>query len=158
MKKIKLTQGKVALVDDIDYEYLMQWKWYAKWDRNCFRARRHTSISDGKRTTLYMHTAIAERMGIIAKIVDHKDRNSLNNCRSNLRAASDNQNQHNRGTPKNSSTGVKGVGFYEASQKYLARIRVEGKYFHLGYFDTLKEAAAVVQKKRKELVGEFACA
>jgi len=53
MKKIKLTQGKYALVDDDDYEWLNQWKWYAIKDRNTFYVRRNTPrIGSGKRCIL----------------------------------------------------------------------------------------------------------
>jgi hypothetical protein len=40
MKELELTQGQVALVDDIDYDYLSQWKWCAAWEYNGFRATR----------------------------------------------------------------------------------------------------------------------
>lgn len=157
MKKIKLTQGQVALVDDIDFEYLSQWKWCADRHRKCFRPLRKSPRVNGKRETIYIYTVIAERMGIDASRIDHKDQNPLNNQRKNLRAATHSQNLHNCGASKNSTTGVKGVWFHKARGKYVAEIRVEGKLYWLGRFDILAEAAVVVQKKREELVGEFAC-
>ncbi len=83
MKTIQLTQGQVTLVDDIDYEYLNQWKWCAQRYPNGFRVVRTVPI-DGKRKTLRMHTAVAKRMGFDSKLIDHKDQNPLNNQRSNL--------------------------------------------------------------------------
>jgi len=56
MKEIELTQGQVALVDDIDYEYLIQWKWCAHWFRNGFRASRNSPKVNGKKKTILMHT------------------------------------------------------------------------------------------------------
>ncbi len=147
MKTIKLTQGQVALVDDCDYEYLMQWKWYAQRVDNGFRAVR----------TIYMHTVIAECMDIDARYLDHIDQNPSNNQRSNLRGATNSQNGHNRGHNKNSKTGVKGVYFHKKSGKYEAQITVEGKKHWLGLFNTTSEAEKVVVAKREELVGEFAC-
>lgn len=156
MKKIKLTQDQVALVSDIDYEYLMQWKWHVGLcSGGHWRPKRNVTVADG-RTTLRIHTVIAERMGIVAEHIDHIDQNSLNNCRLNLRGATKSQNEHNRTAQRNSLTGVKGVYFDKKRGKYRARIQVEGRKFNLGYFDTLAEAANVVQRKRKELVGEFA--
>lgn len=155
MKKIELTQGQVALVDDIDYEYLSQWKWCASWIGKNFRPMRFPWI-DGKQKTLYMYTVIANRMGIDSKLIDHIDRNSLNNQRSNLRSATHSQNQHNRGAPLNSKTGVKGVSFYKPNGKYQANITIDRKQYHLGLFDTISEAEKIVIAKRKELVGEFA--
>ncbi len=155
MKEIKLTQGKVALVDDVNYEYLMQWKWYANWYRNCFRAARTGRTNEKK--TIYMSIVVAERMGIDASHIDHKDRNPLNNQHSNLRPATAAQNGHNCVVQKNSTTGVKGVWLDRKVDKYRAEIVFEGKRYGFGYFDTIPEAAAVVRKKREELVGDFAC-
>jgi hypothetical protein len=157
MKELELTQGQVALVDDIDYDYLSQWKWCAAWEYNGFRATRGVYLPNGKHTTLRIHTVIAERMGIDPKLIDHKDQNPLNNCRSNLRAATGTQNQHNRGAQKNSGTGVKGVCFVKKAGKYMAQIRDKGNQYYLGCFDTIPEAASVVQKKREELAEEFTC-
>ncbi len=103
-----------------------------------------------------MHTVIAKRMGIDTTQIDHIDQNPLNNQRSNLRAATVSQNGHNRGANKNSKTGVKGVSLHEGG-KYIAEIMVKGRKHKLGLFDTIAEAAIVVQRKREELVGEFAC-
>lgn len=156
MKTIELTQGQVTFVDDIDYEYLMQWKWCANWMSKGYRAVRTLPQVEGG-GALRLHTVIAQRMGIDSKLIDHKDQNPLNNCRSNLRAATHSQNQHNRGMQKNNRTGAKGVSFQKASGKYMSQIKLHGKTYYLGYFDTIPEAEAVVIAKRKELVGEFAC-
>ena len=156
MKEIELTQGKVALVDDIDYEYLMQWKWYANRHRDHFRARR-TDRTNGDQKTIRMHNVIAERMEIDSEHIDHIDRNPLNNQRSNLRVATRSQNQHNRGAQKNSKTGVKGISFDKTQGRYQARIEITGKHYYIGRFDTVEEAAVVIKQKREELVGEFAC-
>ena len=96
-------------------------------------------------------------MGIDTTQIDHKGRNPLNNRRFNLRAATDSQNGHNCGAQKNSMTGVKGVCFDKQSGKYDARVMFTRKQHYLGRFDTIEEAAAVVQEKREELAGEFAC-
>lgn len=157
MREIKLTQGKVALVDDVDYEYLSRWKWYAAWDYNCFRARRNEPKVNGRQKTIRMHRVVAERMGIDSKMIDHKDQNPLNNQRSNLRSATYSQSNHNRGAHSNSKTGVKGV-YLRKNGRYRARIMVKGKYHYLGDYDTIAEAEEVIIAKRKKLVGEFAAA
>ncbi len=156
MKEIQLTQDKVALVDDIDYEYLSQWKWCASWDGKHWRPVRGVWI-DGKSKIFRMYILIAERMEIDANYIDHKDRNPLNNQRLNLRGATGSQNGQNRGINSNNTTGVKGVSFHTSRGRYRARIRVEGIQYFLGYFDTVAEAEKVVVAKREELVGEFAC-
>lgn len=125
MKTIELTQNQMTLVDDVDYEYLNQFKWNASWYHKGYRAVR-TSKVNGKKKTIRMHRVIAKRMGIDS-MVDHKDRNPLNNCRSNLRAATNSQNLHNRGPQSNSLTSIKGVCFHKQTSKYHAQITVEGK-------------------------------
>jgi hypothetical protein len=54
-KSIQLTQGRVAVVDDEDYEYLNQWKWHV----DCGYAKCR-NIIDGKKTTLQMHRLIRQ--------------------------------------------------------------------------------------------------
>lgn len=49
MKKIPLTQGKFALVDDTDFDWLMRWKWQAKWGRGTFYAKREYAYLGGAR-------------------------------------------------------------------------------------------------------------
>ena len=160
MREIQLTQGKVALVDDIDYEYLMQFNWYAMRQVRKYRPVRSLKKADGAWVTVYMYHDIAERMGIdleAASHIDHIDNETLNNCRSNLRAATVSQNLHNTGVPRNSKTGVKGVCFHKASGQYQAKICVRGKLHWLGTHVTIAEAERVIVAKREELCGEFAC-
>src|SRR6188474_653310 len=96
MKKIKLTQGKFALVDDMDYDYLNQWKWYSKKHRNTFYAVRTPSVKENMgRNQLYLHRVILNVTD--PKIfIDHEDTNGLNCQRLNLRIATTKQNQQNR--------------------------------------------------------------
>jgi hypothetical protein len=79
VKEIPLTKGKVALVDDEDYEYLAQWKWYAS---NTGKAAR---TSGGE--THQMHRAVYEHFhGAIPDgyVVSSRDKDSLNCTRENL--------------------------------------------------------------------------
>lgn len=156
VRKIELTQGKVALVDAVDYEYLMRWNWYAMWNgRNWYARRSVRSVNGLSGTKTFMHTEVAKRICIDHTRIDHIDQNTLNNCQNNLRYATVSQNGHNRGVQKNSITGVKGV--QRIGKRYRARIKLHGKRYWLGHFDTIAEAEKVVIAKRKELVGEFAC-
>ena len=91
------------------------------------------------------------------EVVDHRDRNGLNNRLSNLRNASPAQNMRNMALGRRNSTGVKGVSFDAESRKFYARLRsTEGRDLWLGSFSTEAEAAAVVQQTREELHGAFA--
>lgn len=173
MKLIKLTQGKFAQVDDSDYDFLNQWKWYAqKSDRDStFYAKRNKQIGK-KRKTECMHRLI---LGIEdSKILgDHKDGNGLNNQRSNLRIVNKYQNARNRTSVKNSSSKYLGVTFHKNRRvKYITKdgtikesiskegwnaiIRIDGKNKHLGSFKNETEAAIVYNKVASKLFGEFA--
>ena len=152
MRTLQLTRGKEALVDDLDYHYLKQWKWCAISQNNEWRAMRKDS--DGK--TRYMHQEVANRIGIRSSLVNHRDNNPLNNCRDNLRPATQSQNLHNRGPQKNNTTGVKGVWACKQTGRYAAEITVRGTKHWIGRFDTIKEAEHALTAKRRELLGEYA--
>src|SRR5260370_40767547 len=81
MGEIPLTKGKVALVDDEDFEWLNQWNWYASEDRNTFYAVR-TDYSTGKRVRIYMHRFIIA--GGKGQEIDHKNGNGRDNQRLNF--------------------------------------------------------------------------
>lgn len=95
VKQIRLTQGKVALVDDIDYYIVMQHKWHAyRVQRahrdNDFHARTTIRNEDHKIVSLRMHNLVIEIAGAsdvhISPGFSHIDGDGLNNQRSNLRA------------------------------------------------------------------------
>ena len=75
MKHILLTQNQLALVDNEDYDWLNQWKWYAQWNRGTesFYAARHSKQIKGKRTTIQMHRLILNLLEYYAGLFDIKE-------------------------------------------------------------------------------------
>ena len=145
---IPLTQGKVAIVDAEDYEWLSKNKWHAANTGGKFYACR--SI---KQRTISMHRVImGEPKGMV---VDHIDGNSLNNRRCNLRSCTTAQNICNQ-RPKGGTSKYKGVCFQKRENKWKAKIRFNGKGIHIGNFDEEIDAAKAYDKKANELFGEFA--
>ena len=152
MKKIKLTQGKCALVSDIDYTYLNQWKWY--YHRGYAR---RTDRSGKQPRTILMHRIVLERILAQSNFThtDHRDLDGLNNQRRNLRPATQQQNGQNRGKQKNNTSGYKGVSWYPRDQQWVAKIRVNQRLLHLGYFTNKGDAAKAYNRAEKKYCGKF---
>ena len=143
MKEIPLTRGQFALVDDEDYEYLNQWKWYAFTGRETYYAvRQLTYYDNGKRKQkmIRMHRVIMNNP--IGLDVDHIDHNGLNNCRYNLRSVTERENCLNRRRPN--KTGYYGI--FKDCNKYYSSIYKNGKKQRLGSFDTALEAHEAYKK------------
>jgi len=157
VRTIPLTKGKVAIVDDADYERINQWKWCASWrrKRNVFYAVRHEKVN-GRQITILMHREVMG-LGPGRKIqVDHIDPPStLDNRRSNLRLATNSQNMLNRGRQGNNKSGYKGVFFCPRYGKWQATIYLNRKIHYLGRFYSAEAAHLAYEAKSKELHGEF---
>lgn len=153
MKEIKLTQGKVTLVDDEDYEYLNQFRWYAHKDCKTYYAIKNIR-NDGKRSTITMHQKIMKTPKGMK--TDHKDHDGLNNQKYNLRICSTQQNGANREKQIGCSSDFKGVFWSKRDKKWAACIGINKKSKRLGLFNSEIEAALVYNKVAKEKFGEFA--
>lgn len=153
MKEIPLTRGKVALVDDADYEWLNQWKWCAHKNHRKGSCKWYALRRGSEDETIYMHRQIMAVSG--NKKVDHKDRDGLNNQRHNLRLATNYQNLWNQGLRSVNNSGFRGVGWFKKSSKWRARITVRGKEHHLGLFHTKLEAVQAYSQSALQHFGEF---
>uniref|UniRef100_A0A6H1ZQL7 Putative homing endonuclease n=1 Tax=viral metagenome TaxID=1070528 RepID=A0A6H1ZQL7_9ZZZZ len=154
MKEIRLTQNKVALVDDEDFEYLNQFKWYAHKYPNTYYAVRHIRLANGKQATIPMHRVILN----VPKGMetDHKNQNGWDNRRMNLRICTRQENMMNRNSYKNSSSRFKGVVWHKRNKKWQAQIRYNGRTIYLGRSFSEREASFMYDKKAIELFGKFA--
>jgi hypothetical protein len=151
MKEIPLTQGKVALIDDADFDLVNQYKWCAHYNRKNGACYAITNIREGgKYRLLRMHVLL------VGKGHDHKDRNGLNNQRENLRPATAAQNQANHGMYRNNKSGYKGVFYKKDKRKWWAQIKFDGVAENLGYYDTAREAAEAYNEAARRIHGEFA--
>ena len=148
-KLIPLTQGKFAIVDAADYEWLSQYKWFVK-------KRKNTSYAESKKKgkTVKMHRLITGAPPHL--FVDHIDNNGLNNRRSNLRLCTQQQNIYNQRPRQGFTSRYKGVCRYKKTKKYRSAIKTNGKSLSLGYFDDEIAAAIAYDKAAKELFKEFA--
>jgi len=157
MKKIELTQNQYALVDDEDYNRLNRWKWCAGY-YSCIKsyyAKRNTPRDkNGKHTTICMHRIIMNAPSNLQ--VDHRNHDTLDNRKENLRLCTYSQNGMNRKLHKNTTSQYKGVYWHKQGKKWLAHIRTKDKSIYLGLFKSEIQAAKAYNKKAKELFGEFA--
>ena len=88
--------------------------------------------------------------------IDHIDNDKENNNIENLRFATHQENNRNKKIAKNNTSGVKGITFSKASNKWHARISIDGLKVHLGYFDNIEDAKAARITAVKKAFGEFA--
>ena len=155
MKQINLTRGKVALVDDDDYETLIKFKWCASrcgfGIKEKFRAERRGPNS----RLLLMHRQIMD-ITDPKVLVDHINGDPLDNRRENLRAATHAENSRNMGLSKKNTTGYKGVRWNKNLKKWRASIWVGGRHMHLGLYTDARSAALAYNDAATLHFGEYA--
>lgn len=153
MKKIPLTQGKVALVDDEDYDRVSRHKW-------CIDKRGHTSYAilsskhKGGHATRRMHSYIIG--DIEGMMIDHINSNGLDNRKVNLRHCTRSQNMANQRSRVDTSSVYKGIWWRKDNNKWRVRIVKDGVKHNLGNFICEIEAAKAYDKAAREHFGEFA--
>jgi hypothetical protein len=153
--EIKLTQGKVALIDEADLPLVSQYKWHAAERENTWYA----ATSAMRRRTgecIYLHRLIA---GATAdQDVDHKDGDGLNCQRDNLRPCTNAQNRRNMRVCRGESK-YKGVAVAKgnSTRKWSAYIWFENRKIGLGNYETEAEAARAYNAAALTYHGEFAC-
>lgn len=141
-----------AVVDAEDAQRCMEYKWnlhiYGRDRQRTCTTQIKQDNGKFKRTRLHKFIMRTNRL------VDHIDRDPLNNRKSNLRRCTSNDNARNKGMQRNNTSGYKGVS--RCGNKWRACIAVDGKNRHIGLFPTPEEAAQAYNAKAIELHGEYA--
>jgi len=152
MKLIPLTKGKFAKIDDEDFELISKYKWCVTTTNDDVYYAVTVVITNGVRETVLMHRLIMGCVKGDGKIIDHKNRNGLDNQKINMRLCTHAENQKNK-----KATGISmylGVG--TARRYWNARICVNGKIIYLGTFRNELDAACEYNEAAIKYHGEFA--
>ncbi len=152
-RRVKVLPDKYAKVDPGDFHKISQYTWWAKEGSGKYAAVR--LLPGGNcGMVVYMHRQIMNPPE--GKLVDHINRDSMDNRRENLRFATKGQNNMNQSGRKGTSSKYKGVSWYKSRKLWRAMIKVNGKRKSLGYFESEAEAAKVYDEAARKYHGEFA--
>ena len=152
-KEIPLTRGKVAIVDDEYYSLVSPFKWSAAVRRSA-KSERWYAVRTVDKKVILMHRLI---LGITSELqCDHINGDGLDNRRSNLRIATNTQNQMNRQKQPRCSSQFKGVCWDKNRKKWIVLIMVNQKSIHLGRYKDEVEAAKAYDEAAKILFRKYA--
>lgn len=143
MKTISLSKGMKAIVDDEDYERVIA---LGNWHICAGYASRYTPGSIKTRKRFYMHHLILELEPNLLTVIDHINRNRLDNRKSNLRLASRSLNGANSKAHGHNKTGYRGVTFYPHHTNPAKQWRAVFAGKHIGYFASPEEASKAYQQ------------
>lgn len=131
--------GYESKINERDFEKFSKIKWRInrKAEREGKLYFQGWQVIDGKKCTVQLHRYLMDCIPHDGKVVDHIDRNTLNNDTDNLRFCTIGENCRNSKKRRDNTSGYKGVDFNKAEGKYRARIRIgNGKRISLGLFST----------------------
>lgn len=154
---IQLTKGYWTIVDKNNYKRLSRWRWRAvnSCDGHYYAGRTEQGRKNGEAHNISMSRVICGLSRKNPREADHINRNTLDNRIANLRVVSHRQNRLNSKTRKDCKSGLKGVGEFKKTGKFVARITVHGKLKSLGYFDTPEAAHAAYCNASHIYHGEY---
>lgn len=155
---VPLTRGNFALVDADDVPLLQRYNWATQKSAkaHCYA---HTTIYKGPKQPSWarMHRFLLN-VSEPNTLVDHKNGNTLDNRRVNLRTATHSQNIMNSGCRINNLSKLKGA-FRSVTPagtvRFTSSVTVNGTTHHIGSFRTAEAAHEAYLAKAKELQGEF---
>lgn len=149
MKIIYTKKNQEIIVDDEDYDELNKYTWHV----SVGYAMRHPPLHSKDMRKILMHRQIMKPEGL--NVVDHINRNKLDNRKENLRVCTRSENSMNKGLSPNNKSGVNGVFWNEEIKKWYVHITVKGKVLCLGEFHDMREAIKTRFRAERKYFGEF---
>ena len=149
MKSIQITgekgRGKSFLVDNEDYDKVKNFNW-------------HLSYYGYPRTQISKKKVLVHRLILGAKVgdlIDHKNRDTLDNRKINLHFCNSRQNQVNQKIRIDNKSGYKGVSWYSHKKKWVAELCLFGKKVFCKQFDTKEDAARAYNENAVKYHGDI---
>lgn len=105
------------------------------------------------RKTFYLHSLVCPPTD--GKVADHINRDKMDNRRENLRLLDRRGNAINRGPNKNNAIGIKNVSWNSRIGKYQVCLSINGKHKHIGYYESIKDAAQAAQEAQTKYHPEY---
>jgi hypothetical protein len=152
MNTLELSKGYVSIVDENDYPELSKTKW--SYNGCGYAIRAIWNPPKKKNHYILLHRQIMNPAK--GQDVDHIKGNKLDNRRANLRLCSRSQNKANVGLKRTNTSGFKGVSFFKQTKRWRARIKVDYKATHLGFFPDKESAAKAYDAAAILHFGRFA--
>ena len=153
-RKIYLGLGHFTIIEPRDYYLLSHFKWFVHGNGSNLYAARSALTSDLRSRIIYLHRQLMNPPPGL--VVDHRNCDSLDNRRANLRTVTQAVNMRNRRKRKNTSSRFIGVHFDKQRNKWSVHIRYNSKKIWLGRFDDEIAAAKAYDEAAKNHFGEFA--
>lgn len=137
-----------GLIDIEDYNKVKDYNWHI--DRSINGYLITDTYINNKKESMYLHRFIMsdKLKGDNKLVIDHINRNRLDNRKINLRACTQQQNMFNKGIMDKNQYGVTGIS--KVNGRYQSSITIDGKFINLGYFDNVKDA--VMERLKAEVV------
>ena len=154
---IDLNQGLQTIIDIQDFNIVNEYSgtWYAQVSKVNYYVYIHVYDEINKRKRVALHRAIMQ-VNDSDVLVDHRNHQTLDNTRDNLRLCTNSENQMNSRMQINRSSQYKGVSWQKQKNKWRAFIQFQKQSLYLGSFIDEIEAAKTYDDKAKELFGEYA--
>lgn len=148
--------NKAFYFDKEDYDKIKGYCWRES-NKGYVESSKHVAVKnefgDTKNRQIFLHRLVTNPPDGV--FVDHIKHNKFDNRKSMLRFVTKPQNAMNAEPPKNNTSGIVGVCWHSRDKVWQARIKVNYKYIHLGYFDNFEDAVKARKSAEEKYFGDY---